>query len=333
LFPRLKIDVVVASLDGQYRSYGGFTAFPRPHAAIAATVLVLVLFGSFSFLRRNELKPEFKQMADALKAYGRTTETAQVDVATTNKSSRALWFYSLFIGSDKEPSLSLFQIFFWTVITVWGLIYVYIVTGALLTMTASMMVLLGIAGTGSVLARWIAPPDPPAAPAVPPDRVPKPFEFWQILSTNGNFDLLKLQLFVFTLMIGVYVISRLADTAAFPDLDTNTLLLLGVSQGVYIGGKLASTTALGRAQQLKLDLDLRAKERNDLVAEKAKLTAEQTSLTARTTPLTPEEQARLKTLPDLIKGVQAKIDDAEKRMNAIKDDYTKALKELGLTTT
>ena len=59
-------------------------------------------------------------------------------------------------------------------------------------------------------------------------------------SGASSFDLMKLQLFVFTIVIGVYVVWRITDTATFPALDTNTLLLLGVSQGIYVGGKFAT---------------------------------------------------------------------------------------------
>jgi hypothetical protein len=51
---------------------------------------------------------------------------------------------------------------------------------------------------------------------------------------------MKLQLFVFTLVVGVYIVWRITDTATFPALDTNTLLLLGVSQGIYVGGKFSA---------------------------------------------------------------------------------------------
>jgi hypothetical protein len=215
------IELAVASSDGQYVAYGGFAAIGRFWAWLVASVLTLVLFSWLFNLRH-------KQMC-------RDEGAKQSDWQS--------WRTGLFIGIDKEPSLSLFQIFFWTVITVWALVYVFAVTGALLSLTAEMMALLGIAGAGSVLARLISsrqptvtsPPANQSPPAIPP-------EFWQMLSTKNtlgvsSFDLMKLQLFVFTLVIGVYVVWRITDTATFPQLDTNTLLLLGVSQGIYVGGK------------------------------------------------------------------------------------------------
>ena len=79
---------------------------------------------------------------------------------------------------------------------------------------------LGIAGAGTVAARWIsttrvsAPPPPAANPGA--TTAGNSVEFWRLLSSNGQFDLLKLQLFVFTLLIGAYVVwRRIIDTAAF----------------------------------------------------------------------------------------------------------------------
>jgi hypothetical protein len=210
------VELALASSDGRYVGYGGFAAIGRVAAWFIATIFTLALFWWLLNLRHDE----------------------RVRKEGVTKGDWQTWRMGLFLGIDNQPSLSLFQIFFWTVITIWGLVYVFTVTGSLLSLTAEMMILLGIAGAGSVLARLIdsrptlpPPPPPPATPS---------FEFWQILSTNDSFDPLKLQLFVFTIVIGIYVIWRITDTGTFPALDTNMLALLGISQGVYVGGKFAA---------------------------------------------------------------------------------------------
>ncbi len=228
-------------------------------------------------------------------------------------------------------------------ITVWGLAYVYVVTGSLLSMTQSMMWLLGIAGTGSVIARWISSgtsggstSQPPggsiAIVAAPAGARPKPLAFWQLLSTAGQFDLLKLQLFVFTLLIGAYVAWRIADTGAFPELDTNTLLLLGVSQGVYIGGKIASTTALSRAQALKAELDLTKEARKNADDEVKRLATKRADLEAKKTAgtITASEDKDLQALPALIKQAEEKAKDLGEKTAKLEKDYAAALKEMGL---
>jgi hypothetical protein len=218
------IELAVASSDGQYVAYGGFAAVGRVIAWLIASIFTLALFWWLFNLRHGQMV--------------RNQMCSQNDWQS--------WRTGLFIGADNEPSLSLFQIFFWTVITVWALVYVFIVTGTLLSLTAEMLTLLGIAGTGSVLARLIA--SRRATVTSPPTYLSppgSPLEFWQMLSTKNSlgvpsFDLMKLQLFVFTLVVGVYIVWRITDTATFPALDTNTLLLLGVSQGIYVGGKFSA---------------------------------------------------------------------------------------------
>ncbi len=310
----LPVRVVIASRDGRYRGYGGFSAIAKGYSAIAAVVITALLFLWASQMRHTRIVVEEEAAKAAVPGGG----------VVNKKIDKARWFSGLFIGVDKEPSLSLFQIFFWTVITVWGLVYVYAVSGALLTVTTSMMALLGIAGTGSVLSRWVAASN---ATESPPSGYPK-FEFWQILSTNGIFDLLKLQLFVFTLTIGIYVVWRIADTAAFPDLDTNTLLLLGVSQGIYVGGKLAGATALSSAQAIKLELDTRtaARDNIDLVKSRADLAALDAKKTAGTfDPVV--DQPEYDKLTSAIK----KAEDLDKVIPVLREKLKQAVKDLGLT--
>jgi hypothetical protein len=305
------VQIVVASSDGQYFGYGGLKAFDRGWAAVVATAFAVLLFGAIFSLRYDQL--------------GKSQKPWQA------------WFAGLFTGPDRDPSLSLFQVFFWTVITVWGFAYVYIVSGDLLSLTGSMMALLGIAGTGSVLARWIgvntSSGDVHPAPGAPPQTQPdRPFDFARVLSTNGSFDLLKLQLFVFTIMIGAYVIWRIADTGAFPDLDTNTLLLLGISQGVYIGGKFTGTTALNRAQATKLELDLRVEEKKNLETELANLNTRKKQLEDRKGSRSDEETKELASTDADIKNKQDRLNALGTKIDALRRDLDKAVKDLGLIT-
>src|SRR6476646_10505612 len=99
--------------------------------------------------------------------------------------------------------------------------------------------------------------------------------------------------------------------AFFRALDENTLLLLGVSQGVYIGGKIAGTTSLASAQTIKDDFDRKTGELQAFQDEKTKLTQKQTELKAKTPPedMSDDEKKRLNDLAGLI--------SAKKRKSAI----------------
>ena len=62
--------------------------------------------------------------------------------------------------------------------------------------------------------------------------------FWALLENErGMFDLFKLQLFMFTLLIAAYVAFRVVRQSAFPIIDTEFLLLMGISNGLYVGSK------------------------------------------------------------------------------------------------
>ncbi|NEK12975.1 hypothetical protein GR236_34745 [Rhizobium leguminosarum] len=324
------IQIAVVSADGKFVGHGGLRAYPRLWGAMIASVLTAALFGAILRTRYVTTVPDAKDETD----WGR-------------------WFSGLFISDgDKDPSLSLFQVFFWTVITVWGLFYTYAVTGSLLQMTSQMMILLGIAGTGSVLARWISLSQDQSTPqsATPAGTTEASYRFWDILNTRGKFDLLKLQLLVFTLLLGVYVICRIAESAAFPVLDTNTLLLLGVSQGVYIGGKLGGTAPLARAQAIQIELNVNndaiaklpseiqndKKSRDFLAVDKTRLENERNVLQAaagdpaaiskKTTEIQ-QVDTSIAQLDAAMKEKQARLDAATTKAVELKGALEKILKE------
>lgn len=275
------VRLVVATSDGRYVGFGAFAALARGWAAVAAALWLLVCVWMLLTQR-------------------------QIQLLGSKSKEWKIWSSGLFLGPDRQPSLALFQIFFWTMITVWGLAYVFLVTGSLASLTPSMMALIGIAGTGTVAARYVSRPDVANA-ATPATNT----DFSALLSTNGQFDLLKLQLLLFTLMIGLYVLWRLLDTGVFPELDSGTLLLLGVSQGIYVGGKVAATTPIATVQALKLDLETKRAAVANLAVEKANLQGK----AART----PDEEKRL-----------GEIGKQEADVSTLEAKYKAALKELGL---
>jgi hypothetical protein len=299
------VEIAVASADGQYIGFGGFSLIDRPAAAVIALLLTAGLFWSLLSLRWKD----------------------------QSIPSGYAWYWGLFIGPDRDPSLSLFQIFIWTVITVWGLAYVFLVTGTLLSLTPEMMALLGIAGTGSVLARWIAERSPGGSTSQPAGAAPK-YEFWYMLSSKGEFDLLKLQLFVFTLMISLYVFWRILDTGAFPELDPNTLLLLGVSQGVYIGGKVAGASSVSRAHALKVELDVKTDALKNLIAKKTDAETRKAALDAAkaahgaATPF--PDEAKLVATTEEAKKLATQEKELTENIKALDASYQAAVKELKL---
>lgn len=299
--------LAVATADGQSMAVGGIKFVGRLRAGIFATILTASL------------------LAPLMRFRGRR-------VAKSSSDSR--WFAGLFLNEDGDPSLSLLQILIWTTITIWGFFYVFIVAGNLLAMTPEMMSLLGIAGVGTVISRWIT-----TANAVTNEPIGKPSQrmdgdqagndFWRMLSTSGHFDLLKLQLFAFTVVIALYVAWRIADAAAFPVLDTNTLLLLGVSQGVYVTGKMAAATDLKSVKTTAALLALKSKQVEATIADKDVLDKELLGLQANAVRTAAENQ-RMADLPALIATAAQQLAALTAEQKALSDAYDAGLAKLDL---
>jgi hypothetical protein len=240
----------VADTAGRYVGVGQFVYPSRSWALVLATGITLLLFLGLLWVRA----------ADA--------------------TAWKIWCMGLFLGEDGQPSLSLFQILLWTVVTVWALLFVFFCTGNLIAMTQQVMVLLGFAGAGSLAARWVA-----TSQAMSSQRssVRNGVRFWALLENErGNFDLFKLQLFVFTLMIAAYVAFRVVRQSAFPIIDTEFLLLMGVSNGLYVGSKVGqSSDPVALAQQRKIEWDGLRIRVDDLEKRIADLDAQSSDLNVR----------------------------------------------------
>ncbi|SDD04547.1 hypothetical protein [Belnapia rosea] len=182
------------------------------------------------------------------------------------------WAFGLIAGHDGQASISLFQILLWTLVLMFALVYVMFRTEGLIAVTPEIMGLVGFAGAGSVLGRWIAASRAPGAPAATGAEV-RP-RFWAILDAGDRIDLYKLQLFIFTVFSAAYVVWHVANDMAFPPLGTELLLLMGVSNGTYVFAKLAEASPLQKAQVLKAELEIFGKRVKDLEAEQKSLVEE-----------------------------------------------------------
>lgn len=286
------VRIAVAVADGSAIAVGGLNLVGRAVAGVVSVLFTAALLWVVMWGRAQQIST-----ANGDRPYGS----------------------GLFIGTDGDPSLSLFQIFFWTVMTVWGYFYVFIVAGTLLALSTGVMALLGIAGTGTVLARWAAVSG--RSSSLGETRKTTDSSFWSMLNTNGDFDLLKLQLFVFTVVIGLYVMCRIADAAAFPELDTNTLLLLGVSQGVYITGKLVSNSKLSTLQAIRAELDLLSEANINLTKEKTQ--KEQDAANEA-------DPQKKKKLDEDVQKLKLRLAELENKITELSARYEKLLAEIKL---
>lgn len=176
---------------------------------------------------------------------------------------RRSWFSALdpvyiTAGSDGKGSLSKLQILFFAVIIFGLLTYIVFRTGVLSNISPSILYLLGIAAIGSAVAKgtdeqkntlsfdnrsWLIrkgwlPPGGFAAVNV---------ARWRDLITNdnGEFDVYRYQSCIFSLTVGAaLLVGGVSELASFTIPDT-LLGILGLSQGVYISGKVVTKSPIG----------------------------------------------------------------------------------------
>lgn len=168
-----------------------------------------------------------------------------------------------------QASLSKLQILFFVLVVSFGVTYSLIRTGALSDLSSSIVFLLGIPALGALGNQ---------AAAVSRDRLS--LDNWAWLAKRGVFplndpgndtprwrdlvmsgaelDLYKLQALMFSLIVGVALIfSGLSKLATFKVPDT-LLQILGLSQAVFVGGRLTKPTTLGDLDDLITELRSRA---------------------------------------------------------------------------
>ena len=296
--------LAVVATDGSYAGMGRFVYKSRSWAFGLATLFTLALFIGLVWLR------------DAGKEW-------------------KCWFMGLFLGEDGQPSLSLFQILLWTIMTIWALLFVFFSTGYLLAMTQEVMVLLGFAGAGSLAARWVSISRPKSSLGT--EKVVDTPRFWALLENNNNtLDLFKLQLFLFTLIIALYVAFRVVQQSAFPAISPEFLLLMGVSNGLYVGSKVGQTTSpFALAQQRKVELDALRLRVDDLEKEIAEFESRSKDLATRigdpaTDAATRQNLTDQKSLADKrITDAKAELARARTDRDAKDTAYKEAMAALG----
>jgi len=159
-------------------------------------------------------------------------------------------------GIDGKGSLSKLQILFFTVIVFALLLFILLRSGELSDLSQTVLLLLGIAAVGSTAAKGAD---------LQQNRLD--FENWEwlrrknwigvdglarsnearwsdILTTDGEFDIYRYQSCIFSLVVGgALLVVGVSQLASF-EIPTTLLGVLGLSQVVYVAGKLVSPPAM-----------------------------------------------------------------------------------------
>jgi hypothetical protein len=144
-------------------------------------------------------------------------------------------------GRDGTYSLSNVQVLLWTLLVIFALCFVWVGSGQLLAISQGILVLLGISGGSSVLARAIGKSEATTAAA----RAPVMADLFR--NKEGHFDLLRFQMLGFTLFTWFYSLVSVLRSEGLPEIPSDLYLLMGISNAAYIGGKIAPK--LGQAAE------------------------------------------------------------------------------------
>jgi len=131
---------------------------------------------------------------------------------------------------DTRYSLALTQMVFWTVLISSSVIYISLTTKNLPDLSGSSLVLMGISITTTAVSKTITDYNK-NKPAVKP----KKGKFLQdIISDNDGVAVHRLQVVLWTCILGVIFILRVFINQKIPDFPENYLLLTGISSGTYV---------------------------------------------------------------------------------------------------
>ncbi len=179
-----------------------------------------------------------RQKIGKLKKRVKEQETA-VSVAKARPTYNPIWIVS---GKAGNASLSLAQILLWSMIVFSASFYILVVSGKLLDLTNDVLVLLGFAGSASVIAKITAAVKDVKGQAIAGVGEKQP-RWLDLITSDGRPDLYKFQMALFTTLAAVFVAREIYSALEFPILPSGLLTLIGISNGVYLTAKASSKTA------------------------------------------------------------------------------------------
>jgi len=149
-------------------------------------------------------------------------------------------------------SISVTQALFWTFIVAFSCVYVYMLKAAFIVIPSQILILLGITGGTALVSRIKAV----SKDAVPNDlmkdirekRTPK---LRDMISIGGRMNVYKFQMMVFTLVTGVIVVSELIKACNFPEIPNTLIVLMGVSNTLYLGNEVTIEPTEGLSKKVE----------------------------------------------------------------------------------
>jgi hypothetical protein len=184
-------------------------------------------------------------------------------VAMARSLTKGSFLLQVIATNKGYASLSQFQIMIWTLAIGASALYVIALSGNLIDIDSNVLILLGLTGVavvgskvqsnqddlkGAVNQGAAMPPvagapaaaaPPPIVPAAgaTPSRTPKWSDLIVVDGAGVEIDVTRVQMFFFTIVSALFVLIKVFGSYAIPPIPTGFLLLMGISNGVYLSKK------------------------------------------------------------------------------------------------
>jgi len=192
--------------------------------------------------------------------------TSRIQKNKLRANINPIWIVSGKVGG---ASLSLAQILLWSILVFSASFYVLVVSGRLLDLTSDVLVLLGIAGGASVIAKITASTKDGKGQAI--SGAMKEPKWLDLIKTEGRPDLYKFQMALFTALAAVFVTKEIYSTMEFPTLPVGLLTLIGISNGVYLTAKASSKSVFEELAEIDRERQKAEENLKKLKNEETKL--------------------------------------------------------------
>jgi hypothetical protein len=211
--------------------------------------------------------------------------TADKDDITAVKpcASRTLYWWSpvrISAAAFGEASMSQVQVLLFTFIVAGLLFQLWLRTGVLSDISTQLLLLLGISAVGAGGAKFTQTIKTDLSDSTSKYLIGKGWYAWpktpmrehatfgKLLLTDDRLDVYKFQMAIFTVVVAAYVISAGQNDLSNVNISDTMLYLIGISQGVYVGGKAITdrTTDLESAVGKMMDLESKIQDLTTRIA-------------------------------------------------------------------
>ena len=140
-------------------------------------------------------------------------------------------------GASKRYSLARTQMAIWFVVVLAAYAFLWLVTGALDTLTTTVIGLMGISAATAIAGNAMDTGKRPTAAAVPAAPQRSVGFFSDLFGDQQGMSLARLQIGIWTLVLAVIFARSVFRDLAMPEFDSTLLGLMGISNGTYLGFK------------------------------------------------------------------------------------------------